>query len=194
VVRKNAPWKSLEEFIKDSKEHPNKYIFNNAGVGGLNHLAAAALIANTKISARNIPFNGGANQLNAILGGHADLGFFSQAEVLTHINAGTLRALVVTTKERSAKLPNVPTLAELKIKGVPQGPWRGLGGPNGMPPSLVKQLEKAISEVVKDKNYMAVSDKFGFITTLKVGSSMRKFLKEDSHITEKVLKDSGLIK
>jgi tripartite-type tricarboxylate transporter receptor subunit TctC len=194
VVKKEAPWKNLAEFINDAKQHPNKYVFNNAGAGGLNHLAAAAFISATKISARNIPFNGGSNQLNAILGGNSDIGFFSQTEVLTHINAGTLRALAVATNKRSAKLADVPTLAELKIKGVPQGSWRGLGGPKGMPTAIVKRLEKAVAEVVKDEKYIGVSERFGFITILKTGGAMKKFLKEDLQITGTVLKNSGLIK
>jgi tripartite-type tricarboxylate transporter receptor subunit TctC len=194
VANKNAAWGSFEDFVKSAKASPGKLVFCNAGTGGLNHVAAEALIRGLNLPVRSVPFDGGTGQVNALLGGHADVGFLSQAEAVPHLSGGSLKALAVATEARSPRLPGVPTLMELGVKGVPQGPWRGLGGPKGLPQAVVDRLVSAVTQTVEDPTYIAVSDKYGYMTTLKTGAEMKAFLEEDAGIVETVLREIGLIK
>ena len=194
VVHKNSPWNTVEDFISSAKAKPGEYVFCNAGAGGLNHLAAEAFINATGVNVKSVPFDGGAGQVNALLGGHATVGFLSQAEAVPHMDGGDLKALAVATDVRSPQLKDVPTLKEAGIEGVPQGPWRGLGGPGKLPQDVIARLEEAVTAAVNDPAYIGISDKYGYMTSVKTGEEMKAFLEEDARIIEKVLRDIGLLK
>lgn len=194
VVHKSSPWNTAQDFINSARANPGRHVFCNAGAGGLNHLAAEAFIRAADINVRSVPFDGGAGQVNALLGGHATIGFLSQAEAIPQVKGGDLKALAVATDVRSPQLQDVPTLLEAGIKGVPQGPWRGLGGPKGLPPHVATKLEEAVAAAVKDPAYVSMSDKYGYMTSVKTGPEMKAFLEEDARIIEKVLRDIGLLK
>lgn len=139
-----SPHRSLKDLTDAGRRVPGTVGLSTAGAGALTHLAAAALDAKTDAKLNIVHFQGGAKQLAGVLGGHVDSGVFSQAEVLPQVGQKDgVRVLAVFGAARSALLPDVPTLKELGVLGVPAGPWQGFAAPKGLPEPLKTRLADA---------------------------------------------------
>lgn len=155
LVRADSPFKTLSDVITQAKAKPGSLSFAHAGLGTSTYLAGELLKHLAKIDLEGIPYKGGAPALNDLLGGQIQLSFNNGPESAGQIQAGTVRALAVTTAKRAAFLPNVPSIGET-VPGYDTEVWWGLLGPANMPPDLVARLSKdfdaALStEVVKDR-------------------------------------------
>lgn len=155
LVRADSPFKTLSDVIAQAKAKPGSLSFAHAGLGTSTYLAGELLKHLAKIDLEGIPYKGGAPALNDLLGGQIQLSFNNGPESAGQIQAGTVRALAVTTAKRAAFLPNVPSIGET-VPGYDTEVWWGLLGPANMPPDLVARLSKdfdaALStEVVKDR-------------------------------------------
>jgi tripartite-type tricarboxylate transporter receptor subunit TctC len=141
VVRADSPFKTLTDVIAQARAKPASLSFGHAGNGTSTHLAGELLkkLANIDISA--ISYKGGAPAINDLLGGQIPMSFNNAPEALGQLEAGTLRALAVTTTKRSVFLPNVPAMAET-VPGYDTEVWWGLLGPAGMPPEIVAKLSR----------------------------------------------------
>jgi len=116
VVKPDAPWKDIKDLVADAKKNPGKITYSSSGTFGLDHLAFEAFAKEAGIKLSHIPSQGSSPAMTAVLGGHLDGASSSLAPVLSHIKAGTLRALVVYTPQRSRALPDVPTIVESGYK------------------------------------------------------------------------------
>jgi tripartite-type tricarboxylate transporter receptor subunit TctC len=141
VVRADSPFKTLTDVIAQARVKPASLSFGHAGNGTSTHLAGELLkkLANIDISA--ISYKGGAPAINDLLGGQIPMSFNNAPEALGQLEAGTLRALAVTTTKRSVFLPNVPAMAET-VPSYDTEVWWGLLGPAGMSPELVAKLSR----------------------------------------------------
>lgn len=164
TVQANAPWNTIEEFLAASKKANGSMRVGNAGNGSIWHLAAAALEEESGTQFNQIPFQGAAPAVLALLGGHIDAVAVSAAEVTTYVSSGKLKTLAVMADARVKGFESVPTLKERGID-LSIGTWRGLGAPKGTPPEIVALLKtvtaKAMNEAVlkdtMDKQNMGVS-------------------------------------
>jgi tripartite-type tricarboxylate transporter receptor subunit TctC len=164
TVQANAPWNTIEEFLAASKKANGSMRVGNAGNGSIWHLAAAALEEESGTQFNQIPFQGAAPAVLALLGGHIDAVAVSAAEVTTYVSSGKLKTLAVMADARVKGFESVPTLKERGID-LSIGTWRGLGAPKGTPPKIVALLKtvtaKAMNEAVlkdtMDKQNMGVS-------------------------------------
>jgi tripartite-type tricarboxylate transporter receptor subunit TctC len=148
TVRKDAPWKTLKEFVEDAKKRPGAISLANAGTGGIWHLAAIGLELRSGASFKHIPYEKGAVEaLPAVLGGHVDAVGVSASEVSANVASGELKILGVASEKRLEAFPDVPTYAEqgydLRVSA-----FRGIGvtvGPKDKPISteIVKKLQDA---------------------------------------------------
>lgn len=141
LVRADSPFKTLADVIAEARAKPGSLSFAHAGSGTSTHLAGELLkkLAGVDISA--ISYKGGAPSINDLLGGQIPISFNNAPEALGQLDAGTLRALAVTTSTRSPFLPNVPTMAET-VPGYATEVWWGLLGPAGMPPELAAKISR----------------------------------------------------
>src|SRR5258708_14004001 len=139
LVRADSPFKNLGEVIAQAKAKPGGLSFGHAGNGTSTHLAGELLKNLAKIDIEAIPYKGGAPAINDLLGGQIPLSFNNGPESVGQIEAGTVRALAVTTAARAPFLPDVPSMAET-VPGYDTEVWWGLLGPAGMPPDLVAKL------------------------------------------------------
>jgi tripartite-type tricarboxylate transporter receptor subunit TctC len=191
----DSKYKTLREIIEASKAEPDKITLANAGTGALTHLAGVALNQNTGAKFRIVPFVGGAKEITALLGGHIDAGVFSLSEVLGQSQpGGKIRNLAVFSDRRSPKLPDTPTLAELGIKGVPEGPWQGIAAPKGMPDDIKKTLIEAIAKATKDPAWKEFLEKFGYADRFVAGREFETFFNQDIRMLEGLMKSIGTIK
>ncbi|MBM3556240.1 MAG: tripartite tricarboxylate transporter substrate binding protein [Alphaproteobacteria bacterium] len=187
-----SPLKSIKDFVAAAKAKAGTIGIGTAGSGTLTHLTAAALGKAIGADLNIVHFSGGGQLTPAVLGGHIDAGVFSQVETLAHVGAeGKLRVLAVFTDSRSAKLPDVPTLKESGISGVPAGPWQGIVAPKGLPADIKSALQGAIAKTVESAAWKAFLDKNGLRPFHAVGAELDAFLKSEIDQTGALLKAIG---
>lgn len=172
VVAKDSPYKTLGDLLAAAKKEPDKLSYGMSGNGTSAHLAGELLkhMSGAKIVA--IPYKGGAPALTAVISGEIPLSINPLAEAIGQLEGGPVRALAVTSAERSKALPNVPTVAEAGVAGYDVSVWWGVLGPARMPPEIVAKLEIDMKAALKDPGVLSTLDKIG---ATPVGSSAKEF-------------------
>jgi tripartite-type tricarboxylate transporter receptor subunit TctC len=171
LVRTDSPFKTVADVIAAAKAKPGSLSFAHAGTGTSTHLAGELLKNLAKIDLNAIPYKGGAPAINDLLGGQIPMSFNNGPESVGQLQAGTLRALAVTTADRAPFLPNVPSMSEA-VPGYDTGVWWGLLGPGGMPPEI---LEKLSRDFVAALNTDAVKERLTKLGALPIGSTPQQF-------------------
>ncbi|MDP2706063.1 MAG: tripartite tricarboxylate transporter substrate binding protein [Burkholderiales bacterium] len=148
VVNPGVPARSVKELIALAKARPGQLNFGSSGTGGSNHLAGELFNAMAGVKMVHIPYKGNAPALIDLTGGHVDLIFNGLTSALPLIKGGKLRALAVTSLQRSAALPDAPTLDEVALKGFVAVAWNGLGAPANTPPEVIAKINTDVIRIV----------------------------------------------
>ncbi|MBN9476903.1 MAG: LacI family transcriptional regulator [Bordetella sp. SCN 67-23] len=141
--------KTVPEVIALAKAHPGKYTYASAGVGTSIHLAGELFAKMAGVQMLHVPYKGSGPAIADMLGGQVDYMFDSITSSKPHIDAGKLVAIAVTTRKRSAALPNVPTVAEAGLPGYELTPWFAAFAPAGTPPAVIDKLNRAMRDALK---------------------------------------------
>jgi len=171
LVRADSPFKTMADLIAAAKAKPGGLSFAHAGTGTSTHLAGELLKSLAMIDLNAIPYKGGAPAINDLLGGQIPMSFNNGPESVGQLQAGTLRALAVTTADRAPFLPDVPSMLEA-VPGYDTGVWWGLLGPANMPPDVLAKLSH---DFVAALNTDAVKERLGKLGALPIGSSPQQF-------------------
>ncbi len=160
VVRADAPWKTLAEFVADAKRNPGKFNFGSSGNYGTMHVPMEMLKARAGIFLTHIPYTGAGPAVLALLGGQVDAVASGPSTVAQHIKAGKLRALAHWGDKPLASLPEVPSL---KQAGFPAAfaQWSALFVPAGVPDDIVLKLRAAAKKAAADPNVVATVNRAG---------------------------------
>jgi tripartite-type tricarboxylate transporter receptor subunit TctC len=171
LVRADSPFKTLGDVIALARAKPASLSFGHAGNGTSTHLAGELLKKLAGIDINAISYKGGAPAINDLLGGQIPMSFNNGPESVGQLEAGTLRALAVTTPSRASFLPDVPSIAET-VPGYDNEVWWGLLGPAGMPPDLIAKLSH---DFVAALNTETVKERLGKLGASPIGSSPQQF-------------------
>jgi tripartite-type tricarboxylate transporter receptor subunit TctC len=171
LVRADSPFRTLGDMIAQARAKPGSLSFAHAGTGTSTHLAGELLKNLARIDINAIPYKGGAPAINDLLGGQIPMSFNNGPESVGQIEAGTVRALAVTTASRGSFLPDVPSMAET-VPGYDTEVWWGLLGPAGMTRDLV---EKISHDFVAALNTEAVKERLTKLGASPIGSSPQQF-------------------
>lgn len=171
LVRADSPFKTVADVITAAKAKPGSLSFAHAGTGTSTHLAGELLKSLARIDLNAIPYKGGAPAINDLLGGQIPLSFNNGPESVGQLQAGTLRALALTTADRAPFLPDVPSMSE-SVPGYDTGVWWGLLGPANMPPDVLAKLSH---DFVAALNTDAVKERLSKLGALPIGSSPQQF-------------------
>lgn len=148
VVNNNEPYKNVRELVANAKANPGKLAYGSAGVGGSNHLGALLFAKRSGVEMNHIPYKGNAPAMTDVIGGQLSMMLDIISTASPYIHSGKVRAIAVSSPQRNATLPDVPTFSESGIeglKGFDVGGWYGVYGPKGMTPELVAKLNKAVN-------------------------------------------------
>jgi tripartite-type tricarboxylate transporter receptor subunit TctC len=156
VVNPSLPASNVKELIALLKANPGKYSFASSGNGTSQHLSGELFKTMTGVEMQHIPYKGSPPALADVVGGQVAMTFDNITTALPLAKGGKLRALAVTTAERTSVAPDVPTLAEAGLAGYEVGSWQGVFAPAGVPADIVKRLN---AEIVKIINLPEVRDK-----------------------------------
>ena len=150
VGRKDLPPNSAVELLDYIRINKDKVTIGNAGVGGPSHLCGMLLMSQLDTPMTPVPYKGTGPAMTDLLGGQIDLMCDQATNTVGHIKSGAVKAYAVTTKERVAALPDLPTVDEAGLKGFETTVWQGLYAPTGTPPEVVEKLAGALREALQD--------------------------------------------
>jgi tripartite-type tricarboxylate transporter receptor subunit TctC len=191
LVRSDSPFKTVADVITAAKTRPGNLSFAHAGTGTSTHLAGELFKSLARIDLNAIPYKGGAPAINDLLGGQIPMSFNNGPESVGQLQAGTLRALAVTTADRAPFLPKVPSMSE-SVPGYDTGVWWGLLGPANLPPEVLAKLS---NDFVAALNTDAVKERLGKLGALPIGSSPEQFetkIREDYEKWAPIIKAAGI--
>ncbi|MFF7395480.1 Bug family tripartite tricarboxylate transporter substrate binding protein [Achromobacter sp. NPDC008082] len=145
VIGPNVKAANVQELITYIRGQGDKTNMGSAGAGTPGHLAGEMFKSAAKLQFTHVPYKGGSPAITDLIGGQIDFMFTTIPGVLPHVKAGALRALAVTSPERSPAMPDVPTMAESGLPGFQAVSWHGVVAPAGTPPDVVNKLNAALS-------------------------------------------------
>jgi tripartite-type tricarboxylate transporter receptor subunit TctC len=150
VANPAQPFKTVKELIAYAKANPGKVTFASSGSGTSIHLSGEMFQQMAGVEMQHIPYKGSAPALTDLLGGQTAIMFDNMPSVIGHVRAGKLRPIAVTTPNRSAALPDVPTIAESGVPGYSATSWFGLLAPTGTPAPVMAKLHGSILKALAD--------------------------------------------
>lgn len=183
---------SLEDVIRQAKEKPGHYTYASAGVGTSIHLAGALFTYTGNLDMLHIPYRGSGPAVADLMGGQVDYMFDSITSAKPHIESGKLKAIAVTTAERSSTLPELPTVAESGMPGYELTPWFATFAPAGTPPGIIEKLHGAMIRAMDSER---VKEIFATIGAEYIGSSpeeLASYLAAETEKWGKIIEETGL--
>ncbi len=191
LVHPSQPFKTVKELVEHAKKNPGKldYGYTHAASG---HMAMELFKQTAGIFLTGIPYRGGGPMLNDLLAGTVPMVFLNQDVALPHVKAGKLRALAVTSKERSAVSTDVPTVAESGYKGFEALSWSGLSVAKGTPQPIVDKLEAAMAQAMQSANFKQRLTSTGFVIPAQGSKPYTEFVKSELDQWTRVIKTAGI--
>ncbi len=148
VVNPNAPWRTLKDLVDDAHAKPGRLTYSSGGNGSAAHITLESLKLRARLFMLHIPYRGTAPSVTDVIAGQVDCTFTGAPAVIPHIRSGRLRALAVSSPQRIAALPEVPTVAESGYAGFEADQWYGIVAPAGTPAPLVARLNAEINKAL----------------------------------------------
>jgi len=194
VSADKSPHKSLKDLLAYAKANDGKLSYASAGAGGSFHLAGELLEDAVGSRMVHIPYKGGGPATNDLIAGTVDFMFDMLPAALGYLKASPprMRALAVATPQRLAQLPEVPTFAELGLKGLEMSNWFGIVAPKGTPPAIVAKLNQALNRALADPDLAARITGPGNVIAGGTPAEFAAFIADESRRWSKVIKDKGI--
>ncbi|MDW3682016.1 tripartite tricarboxylate transporter substrate binding protein [Cupriavidus sp. CV2] len=191
VVNPAFPAKTFKEFVDYVKANPGKvnYGVTNASSG---HLAMELLKQTAGLNMVGIPYRGGGPALTDVLANQIPTMFVNQDAVLPYVKAGKLRALAVTSAQRNALFPDVPTVAESGYPGFSAVSWVGLSAPKGTPKPIVDKLEAEMMKAFRQPDVRTKLEASGFVVVASSSQDYARFVQSETERWGKVIKEAGI--
>jgi len=178
-VKGDSPYRSLHDLLEAARKAPGKISACTTGILSDDHLAILMVNEAAKTDFRIVHFDGGAQQLTAILGGHVEVAFDNVGGgAVKRMQSGEVRVLAVMDKERSKFMPDVPTTTELGFPTVVSSSSRGVAVPKGTPPAVMKALEAAFAKAMANPEHIRKLEDVGLAVKVMVGEEYAKYYRD----------------
>jgi tripartite-type tricarboxylate transporter receptor subunit TctC len=192
VVNSASPYQTLGELVAAARAKPGELTFASVGPATTQHIGIELIKHAANVNLTHIPYTGGAPAINALLGGHVTAVFANYSEVVEQVNAGKLRALVVTSKKRIDPLPAVPTMDELGYKDFEVEVWFGMLAPAKTPKSEVTQLADWYTAAMQVPDVKAKLVAIGLYPVGMCGDAYAAHIKKQFEEYARVMKEAGI--
>jgi tripartite-type tricarboxylate transporter receptor subunit TctC len=190
-VNLDVPAKTVPEFIAYAKAHPGKVGMASSGVGTPQHITGELFKQMTGIQMLHVLYRGGAPALTDLMGGQVQVMFSPLPESVAAIKGGKVRALAVTTAQRTPVLPDVPTVAE-SVPGFESTTWQGIGAPASTPPDIIERLNKEINAGLADPKIKGRMLDLGGVPSPMSPADFRKLIVAETEKWAKVIHDANI--
>ncbi len=192
VVNPKTPARTLGELIAYARANPGKLNFGSGGPGSVAHLSGEMLKSLAHVDIVHVPYKGGILSVNDLIAGHVQMVFSDALPVMQHIRAGTLRALAITSPERSPLVPDVPTCVESGVPGLVAVNWWGVLLPAGTPKAIADKFYADLVKVMHDPD---VKEKFAQLGVEAVSGTAEQFaayMRSESAKYAKLIKEANI--
>ena len=191
VVNPKLPVHSMAELIALAKSKPGQLNYASSGIGTAAHLAGALFNAQANVDIVHVAYKGAAPALQDVIAGQVQMMFATAASVVGFINAGVVRPLAVTTLQRSALLPDLPTVAEQGLPGFEATTWHGLVAPAATPPAVIDILHDATVRALHDPALAKTLTELGVDISSSTPDEFAKYITAEIPKWTAVVKASG---
>jgi tripartite-type tricarboxylate transporter receptor subunit TctC len=191
VVNPSVPAKTLAELVAYAKANPGKLSYASGGHGSSPHLAAELLKVEAGINLVHVPYKGTGPALQDIIAGHVQMMFSSVSPAKPHMESGKLRALAVTTLQRTALLPDMPAVAELGFPGFEATAWHAIVAPAKTPKDVLVKLHSALMTTFKDETVSQQLTSLGLDILLTTPEELAAYIKAEIPKWAKIIQASG---
>ncbi len=190
TVSKNFPAKNVAEFIDYAKKNPGKVNMASSGAGTSVHLSGEMFKFMAGVDMKHIPYKGAGPAINDLIPGQVDVLFDNMPSIIGHIRGGTLRALAVTSAQRSPALPDVPTVADT-VPGYEASAWFGLAVPKGTPRTIIDRINREVNAALADPGMRARLAELGGVPIAGTPEQFWAIHKMETEKWAKIVQSSG---
>jgi tripartite-type tricarboxylate transporter receptor subunit TctC len=191
VVNPSVPVNNLKELIAYAKANPGKLNFG-AGTASPPHLAGELFKTMAGVNVVYVPYRGAAPAVTDLLGGQIQFMIDAIGTLNPHIEAGKIKALAVTSKERNPALPNVPTMNEAGVPGYELDFWTGVATATGAPPDVIAKLNAAINAGLRSADVLAAMKKFNISPNIRSPQEAAKFMTGEGEKWGEIVRKAGV--
>jgi tripartite-type tricarboxylate transporter receptor subunit TctC len=192
VVNPQSAIKSVADLIAAAKADPDKLSYGTYGTGTSAHLAGELFKNMAKVNLTTVPYKGAAPAITDLIGGQIQVMFTTVASAASLIEGGQLRALAVTSAERSPAFPQLPTVAEAGVPGYAAESWYGLFAPARTPPDVIDRLNKSAALAVQSEAFKRLGVNEGLVTVARPPQELDRYVRGEEERWRKVIEDAGI--
>ena len=192
VVHPSLPMKDIKEFVAYAKAYPGKLTYASSGIGTSSHLAAELFRVQTGVDMLHAPYKTDALAMPDLLSGQVPVMFMFQTAALPQVRAGKLRALAVSTAQRSPFAPELPTVAEAGVPGYEFSGWFGIFAPAATPREIVNKIAAAAVKAVQSPDLRERLSQQGFMAVASGPEQFAAFFRGEVAKWARVVKEGGL--
>jgi tripartite-type tricarboxylate transporter receptor subunit TctC len=192
VVNPKSPIKSIADLIAAAKADPDKLSYGTYGTGTSAHLAGELFKNMARVNLTTVPYKGAAPAITDLIGGQIQVMFTTVASAASLIEAGQLRALAVTSVERSPAFPQLPTVAEAGVPGYAAESWYGLFAPAKTPADVIDRLNKSAATAVQSEAFKKLGVNEGLAVVARPPAELDRYVRGEEERWRKVIEDAGI--
>jgi tripartite-type tricarboxylate transporter receptor subunit TctC len=192
VVNPQSPIKSVKDLIAAAKAEPEKLFYGTFGTGTSAHLAGELFKRMAGVNLTMVPYKGAAPAITDVVGGQIQVMFTTVASAASLIAAGQLRALAVTSAQRSSAFPDLPTVAEAGVPGYEAESWYGLFAPANTPAAIVDRLNKSAGFAVKSQAFEKLAANEGLVMVARPPEELERYVRGEEERWRKVIREVGI--
>jgi tripartite-type tricarboxylate transporter receptor subunit TctC len=192
VVNPKSSVQSIADLIAAAKANPGKMTFGTYGVGTSAHLAGELFKDMAKVNLTAVPYKGAAPAITDLIGGQIDVMFTTVASAASLVESGQLRAIAVTSAERSPAFPQTPTVAEAGVPGYAAESWYGLFAPAGTPADVIDRLNKSAASAVQSASFKKLGVNEGLVTVTLPPDALDRFVRGEEERWRRVIREAGI--
>jgi tripartite-type tricarboxylate transporter receptor subunit TctC len=192
VVNPQSPIKSIPDLIAAAKAEPDKLSYGTFGTGTSAHLAGELFKNMAKVNLTTVPYKGAAPGITDLIGGQIQVMFTTVASAASLIAGGQLRALAVTSAERSPAFPDLPTVAEAGVPGYSAESWYGLFAPARTPADVIARLNKSAALAVQSEAFKRLGVNEGLVMVAQPPEALDTYFRGEEERWRKVIQDAGI--
>jgi tripartite-type tricarboxylate transporter receptor subunit TctC len=192
VVNPKSPFRSIADLIAEARADPGKLSYGTFGIGTSAHLAGELFKNLAKVDLTMVPYKGAAPAITDLIGGQIQVMFTTVASAASLIETGQLRALAVTSAERSPAFPQLPTVAEAGVSGYAAESWYGLFAPTRTPADIIDRLNKSAATAVQSDAFKKLAVNEGLVMVARPPQEFDRYVRGEEERWRKLIQDAGI--
>jgi tripartite-type tricarboxylate transporter receptor subunit TctC len=192
VVNPKSSIRTIADLIAAAKANPDKLTYGTFGVGTSAHLAGELFKDLARVKLTAVPYKGAAPGITDLIGGQIDVMFTTVASAASLVENGQLRAIAVTSAERSPAFPKIPTVAEAGVPGYAAESWYGLFAPAGTPAEVINRLNKSAASAVQSEAFAKLGVNEGLVMVALPPEELDRYVRSEEERWRRVIRDAGI--